>query len=130
MSQAALAEEYVDFELTGPQEEFFDSENEYTAAVAGFGSGKTEGALIKIFDNLERYPDINQAYLAPTYPLIRDIFYPKVSDFLDSLGVKHQINKSQHVIRIAGIKGLIYCRTMQDPESIVGWECGDAYYVL
>ncbi len=115
----------VDITLTEPQSEFVESTEEYIAAVAGFGSGKTDGALVKLLLSMSKYPTIDFAYLAPTYSLIRDIFYPKISGVLSDLGTAFKINKGEHIVYIEG-HGKIYCRTMMDPDSIVGWEVGDA----
>jgi len=116
----------MEINLTLPQSEFYTSQNKYVAAVAGFGSGKTEVALTRMLSNMMESPGLHQAYLAPTYPLIRDIWYPKVEDFMERLGLPYQINKSEHVIRIQGL-GKIFCRTMEKPESIIGWEVADAF---
>lgn len=114
-------------DLTVPQTEFFtDNSSEYIAAVAGFGSGKTGAAVVKILSRILAYPTINQAYMAPTYKLISDIFYPQVSQLLTDSNIKFKINKGENVIHIDGA-GLIYCRTMDDPDTIVGWECGDIF---
>jgi hypothetical protein len=111
--------------LTAPQSEFFEAKEKYVAAVAGFGSGKTQVALTKLLTNMAAAPGINQAYLAPTYPLIRDIFYPKVEEMLTELGIPFAINRSQHTVKIQGL-GTIFCRTMENPATIVGWEVADA----
>jgi len=111
--------------LTEPQSEFFTAKEKYVAAVAGFGSGKTQVALTKLLTNMAEAPGIHQAYLAPTYPLIRDIFYPKVEEMLTELGLPFAINKSQHTVKIQGL-GTIFCRTMENPSTIVGWEVADA----
>jgi hypothetical protein len=69
-------------------------------------------------------PGIDQAYLAPTYPLIRDIFYPAIDKMLPEMGLDYRVNKGEHIIHINGL-GKIYCRTMMKPELIVGWEVAD-----
>lgn len=112
-------------ELTEPQSDFFHATERYVAAVAGFGSGKTQAAVAKILSNKFLYPTIDQAYLAPTYSLIRDIFYPYMSNTLNDMGIKFKINKGEHNIYIQG-HGQIFCRTMNDPDMIVGWQAGDA----
>lgn len=111
--------------LTRPQTEFFTSPAEYVAAVAGFGSGKTQVAVYRILAGMFKYPTINYAYLAPTYPLIRDIFYPKIAEVLNDMGINFKINHSNNIVQVAGL-GQIFCRTMERPDLIVGWECGDA----
>ncbi|MCP4256859.1 MAG: terminase [Planctomycetes bacterium] len=121
-----------EMELSIPQSEFYLSESKYTAAVAGFGSGKTEVALLRMHKNFmeavecDSPGEISQAYLAPTYPLIRDIWYPKVEDFFDSLKINYTIKQDKHNVIIPGL-GKILCRTMEKPERIIGWEAADGF---
>lgn len=117
----------IDYSL--PQSDYILSGAEYCAAVAGFGSGKTKAAASKILVNKLNYPTIDQAYLAPTYSLIKSIFYPVMIELLVQSGFRPRkdfvLNKSDHEIHIQGY-GSILCRTMDDPDMIVGWEVGDA----
>ena len=115
-----------EIELTIPQTQFFTSKALYTAAVAGFGSGKTQAAVSRLMSTKLEYPTIDLAYLAPTYSLIRDIFYPYIGEILSSLDLKFNINKSEHNIYIEG-HGRILCRTMDNPDMLVGWEAGDGF---
>jgi hypothetical protein len=116
----------VDIKLTYPQTEFFEAKEKYVATVAGFGSGKTNADLIRMINNMSECPGLHQAYLAPTYSLIRDIWYPKVDEMLGDMGFKYKINKSENIVHINGL-GKVFCRTMEKPETIVGWEVGDAF---
>ena len=79
-----------------------------------------------MIQNMIQAPGIDQAYLAPTYPLIRDIFYPAIDTMLPEMGLDYSINQSKHIVDIDGL-GKIYCRTMERPEKIVGWEVADAF---
>lgn len=124
----------MEIDLSEPQSEFYLSEHKYVAAVAGFGSGKTEVALLKAYKNLVECPGLDQAYLAPTYGLIRDIWYPKVDEFLSKLGVAHVINEGKNNIVFPKLRNpktkkasTIICRTMEKPERIIGWEAADAF---
>lgn len=121
-------EEYdnVVYDLTDPQSEYFEAKEEYVGVVAGMGSGKTQTSTLKILNSVLDYPSMDFAYLAPTFSLIRDIFYPKMGEMLSGLGLRYKINKSEHIIYIED-HGQIFCKTMDNPELIVGWECGDAF---
>lgn len=112
-------------DLTTPQSDFFLSTSEYTAAVAGFGSGKTQAAISRLAATKLQYPTVDIAYLAPSYSLIRDIFYPRIAEVLNELDIYHKINKSEHNVYIQSY-GKIICRSMDNPGSLVGWEVGDA----
>jgi len=112
--------------LTKPQSEFFHATERYVAAVAGFGSGKTQAAVTRLLTTKLQYPSIDVAYLAPSYGLIRDIFFPYMSEVLSDMNIGFNINKAEHNIHIQG-HGKIICRTMERPDMIVGWQAGDAF---
>ncbi len=113
-------------DLTVPQSEFFHATERYVAAVAGFGAGKTQAAVSRLMTTKLKYPSIDVAYLAPSYGLIRDIFFPYIAEILSEMNIGFNINKSEHNVYIQG-HGKIICRTMERPDMIVGWEAGDAF---
>lgn len=116
----------MEFNLTKPQSEFNLVDKEHIAAVAGYGSGKTEGVIARIVTNLIEQKGVPQGYFAPTYGLIRDIFYPRIGDVLSDMGIKFDINKSEHHVKTYGY-GDIYCRSMERPDKIVGFEVGTSF---
>jgi hypothetical protein len=116
----------MDLILSEPQAEFFTSEAKSVAAVAGFGAGKTDIAMYRLFSTMLKTPGYSHLYLAPTFPLIRDIWYPKIEEFSDSLGISCYINRAEHTVHV-GNYGKIFCRTMEHPGRIVGFEVLDAY---
>lgn len=115
-----------DYFLTEPQSDFFHAEERYVAAVAGFGAGKTAAAVSRIMTTKLKYPTVDLAYLAPSYGLIRDIFYPYMAEILTDMNIRFNINKGEHNIYIQG-HGKIFCRTMERPDMLVGWQAGDAF---
>lgn len=116
----------MDIRLNKGQEEFVNAYDEAVALVAGYGSGKTQVALIKMISQMLEYPKADMAYFAPTYQLINDIWYPKVEEFCNNLGLGFKIDKARDIIRVSGA-GKIYCRTMNKPENIIGFEAVSAY---
>ncbi|KZQ08379.1 hypothetical protein A3N51_15515 [Enterobacter kobei] len=62
--------------LNIPQASFLAMQHNFKAYVAGFGSGKIWVGCGGICKGMWEHPKINQGYFAPTYPQIRDIFYP------------------------------------------------------
>ena len=126
----SVAEEAVsnvlETRLTKPQTRIYTSTAKYTCGVAGMGSGKSEAAIKRILTTKMMYPNIDLAYLAPTYQLISDIFYPRMEEALTAMGLMYRINKKENVISILG-HGKVYCRSMDKPEYIIGWEVGDAF---
>ena len=108
---------------TKPQTALVNSTAKFPAMVAGFGAGKTQAltyrALRLIFSN-----GGDVAYYLPNYPLVRTIAYPRFQAALDDLGVPYELNRSEHVLRVNN-KQIIF-RTMENPDTIVGYEVGDS----
>jgi PBSX family phage terminase large subunit len=115
--------------LNKPQAEFLALPNKFRAFVAGFGSGKTWVGCSAICKHFYEWPKINQGYFAPSYPLIRDIFYPTISEVAESMGLRAKVKKGDHEVEIysgSRYRGQIYCRSMDDPANIVGFKIGNA----
>lgn len=109
----------------GGQSDLFVSDAPSVAVIAGFGSGKTHAVWMKIFNWMNEFPDVSHGYFAPTYALIRDIFVPVVTEFCADNGIACEFRKSESKMYVQGYKP-IYCRSMQNPETIVGFEIGNA----
>lgn len=114
----------IDLVLTEPQEDFVFSDAAFPLFVGGFGAGKSE-ALIKrsILQKLQ-YPTLNQGYFAPTFDLISLIAWDRYQAILSDWGIPFKPNKSDRVIEVMGM-GKIICRSMEKPDSIVGFETAD-----
>lgn len=113
-------------QLSLPQCDMIQSKAKSVACVAGFGSGKTDIALDTCLTTMRQNPGNDMLYLAPTFPLIKDIWYPKVEDFMFDNKMKYSINRGDNVININGL-GKIFCRTMEHPGRIIGFEVLDAF---
>ncbi|MGT2495016.1 terminase large subunit domain-containing protein [Cupriavidus basilensis] len=50
-------------------------------------SGKTWVGCTSICQHFWQWPKINQGYFAPTYPQIRDIFYPTMDEVAATMGL-------------------------------------------
>jgi len=116
----------MEINLTEPQSEFFHSTAKATCAVAGFGSGKTDVAMFRMISSAIQYPTGDWLYAAPTIPLIRDILWSKLSQFLPRIGLAYTINKSESIVYLHGL-GKIFCRSMDNPDRLVGFEVVDAF---
>ncbi len=115
--------------LNVPQARFLAMPHKFKAYVAGFGSGKTWVGCGGICKGMWEHPKINQGYFAPTYPQIRDIFYPTVEEVAFDWGLKVQINESNKEVHFyAGrqYRGTTICRSMEKPATIVGFKIGNA----
>lgn len=110
--------------LTYPQSVSFYAREENIANVAGFGSGKTKGAVVQAFDDLLEYPGIPVGYAAPTYGDVESIWYPAIKSHCEEHGYSYSINKKERVITLHGL-GNIVCRSLTNPDKIAGFEVGD-----
>lgn len=107
--------------LLAHQEEFVFSNTKHTILVAGFGSGKTEGAITKaVIKLLTTSPKLNIGYYLPNYPLINDIAVPRFQQFFDDNNIKYKYNSTDKVFTTQ--YGKILLRNMTKPETIVGYE--------
>ncbi|WP_232203064.1 phage terminase large subunit [Neisseria shayeganii] len=103
--------------------------HKFRAYVAGYGSGKTWVGCDSLMIHCLRYPKINAGYFAPTYPQIRDIFYPTVEEVAFDCGLSvsiNQSNKEVHVYSGSRYRSTVICRSMDNPASIVGFKIGHA----
>lgn len=112
--------------LTESQGDFFESKHRNSAFVGGYGSGKTFVGILKIVTEKLRLPGTNMAYYMPTYPLIRDVAFPRISEVFDELGIKYNLNKSDK--EFITDYGSIIMRSMDNPSLIVGYEV--AYSII
>lgn len=115
--------------LTRPQAAFLQLPHKFRAYVGGFGSGKTWVGSTAICEGFWKHPKVNQGYFAPSYPQIRDIFYPTIEEVAFEMGLRidiNQGNKEVHFFEGKKYRGTTICRSMDKPESIVGFKIGNA----
>lgn len=115
--------------LNVPQASFLAMPHKFRAYVAGFGSGKTWVGCGGLMQHFWEYPRINAGYFAPTYPQIRDIFYPTVEEVARDWGLRCDIvesNKEVHIYEGRRYRGTVICRSMEKPETIIGFKIGKA----
>lgn len=119
----------IDFDLNVPQSEFLQLPHKFKAYVAGFGSGKTFVGCAGIAAHFWQWPGINQGYFAPTYPQIRDIFYPTIEEVCFAMGLRTKLKVADHEVEVyegRRYRGTVICRSMEKPETIVGFKIGHA----
>ena len=113
--------------LNQPQAEFLQLPHKFRAFVGGFGSGKTWVGCGSLCRHAWEFPRIPTGYFAPSYPQIRDIFYPTIEEVAFDWGLRAQINQSNKEVHLyAGrqYRGTAICRSMDNPASIVGFKIG------
>src|SRR3990167_6053510 len=115
--------------LNVPQAEFIQLPHKFRAFVAGFGSGKTWVGCSALCRHFMEWPGVNAGYFAPTYPQIRDIFYPTIDEVAFDWGLKTKVNQANHEVHLYGgrrYRGTVICRSMEKPQTIVGFKIGHA----
>lgn len=116
--------------LNAPQDIFLNKLNtKYRAFVGGFGSSKTFSGCLDLLIFASNNPKTRQGYFAPTYPDVRDIFYPTIEEAAHLMGFTVDIkvgNKEVHLYRGRLYYGTIICRSMDNPSSIVGFKIARA----
>ncbi|MFA5323518.1 MAG: terminase family protein, partial [Smithella sp.] len=93
------------------------------------GSGKTwvEGQAECI--HYWQWPKVNQGYFAPTYSIIRDIYYPTIEEVAFSMGLNVDVKQGNHEVHFysgRAFRGTTICRSLDHPQSIVGFKIGRA----
>lgn len=115
--------------LNGPQAQFLALPHKFRAFVAGFGSGKTWVGSAGLCQHAWEFPRVNAGYFAPSYPMIRDIFYPTIEEVAEDWGLSARVKKADHEVAIYNgrtYRTTIICRSMDDPAKIVGFKIGKA----
>jgi hypothetical protein len=115
--------------LNAPQARFVALDKKFKALVAGFGTGKTWAGCADLCRHAYEWPGVNAGYFAPTYPMIRDIFFPTIEEVAADWGLDVQINESNkevHFYSSGQYRTTVICRSMEKPGSIVGFKIGKA----
>lgn len=116
--------------LNRPQAEFLALDRKYKALISGFGVGKTWAGCAEAMKSAWELPRVHLGYFAPTYPMIRDIFYPTIEEVAPDWGLRVRINESRHEVHVYNGKTYrttIICRSMENPGEIVGFKIGHAH---
>lgn len=89
--------------------------------VAGYGSGKSYILVYNVVRDVLLFPGCKVGVYAPTHDLLSLNLIPAIENYLDSRGIKHQHNKSDHIISLPGERKIIF-RSMDNPARIVAYE--------
>lgn len=115
--------------LNVPQANFLRMENKFRGFVAGFGSGKTWVGCAALCKHVWEWPRIDSGYFAPTYPQIRDIFFPTIEEVAFDWGLKVKTKESDKEVEFYSggqYRSTTICRSMEKPQTIVGFKIGHA----
>jgi len=112
-----------------PQGRFLPMPQKFRAFIGGFGSSKTYTGCMVMCRHFLEHPGINQGYFAPTFPQIRDIFYPTIEEVAFSFGLSIEIKQTAHEVDFYSgrvYRGTTICRSMDKPQNIIGFKIGHA----
>ena len=115
--------------LNVPQADFLQLPHKFRGFVAGFGSGKTWVGCAALCKHVWEWPGINSGYFAPTYPQIRDIFFPTIEEVAFDWGLKVKTKESDKEVEFYSggqYRSTTICRSMEKPQTIVGFKIGHA----
>lgn len=115
------------FDVHKPQADFLALRTKFRAFVGGYGSGKTFIGCTGIVQHALTFPGIPQAYFAPTFSQIRNIFYPSIEEVADKFELSVVVKIGVHEVNIldgSEILSNIKCLSMERPEQIVGFKIG------
>lgn len=115
--------------LNEPQAKFLALPHKFRAYVAGFGAGKTWAICAGACKHYWEHPKAHRGYFAPTYPQIRDIYYPTIEEVAHDWGLRvkiAEVNKEVHFYSGRQYRGTTICRSMEKPDSIVGFKVARA----
>lgn len=116
--------------LSYPQHVFLNGlSSKFRGFIGGFGSGKTFVGCLDLLIFAGKHPKSVQGYFGKNYPSIRDVFYPTFEEAAHLLGFTVKIrvtNKEIDLYRNGIYYGMVICRSMDDPSSIIGFKIARA----
>lgn len=110
-------------EISRPQHDFIFSDHAHPAMFGGFGSGKSEALIIRLVTLMESDLGVNVGHYFPSYKLAKRRGLSGVKRYLDRLGHKYTVNKSDLTVTVHTLNdGIYYLDTYHDPDAIVSYE--------
>jgi len=113
--------------ISEPQHIFLNElDTKFRAYVGGYGSGKTYVGCLDLLIFGNRHKNVVQGYFGPTYPSIRDIFYPTIQEAAETMKIRCVVKTSDKEVILVNRRGKefgsIICRSMDRPDSIIGFK--------
>ncbi|MBL4656268.1 MAG: terminase [Bacteroidia bacterium] len=112
---------FVKHKLTIPQSIFYQLTCANPLFIGGYGSGKTYIKIQCAIRDLTQFSSGNVALYDPTYDQIALNTAPRMEEELTNLNLPYKYNKNDKIIRTEDHGDIIF-RSMNNPESIVGYE--------
>ena len=112
-----------------PQGRLLPMPQKFRAFIGGFGSSKTFTGCMAMCKHFWEFPGVNQGYFAPTFSMIRDIFYPTIEEVAFTFGLNVEIKLGVREVSFYSgrqYRGTTICRSMDKPGNIIGFKIGHA----
>ena len=115
--------------LNRPQGAFTKLPQKFRGFVGGYGSGKTWVGCHELVQHFKEHARVPAGYFGASYPQIRDIFYPTMDEVATAHGFTTRVKSADKEVELYHGRryyGTIICRSMERPESIIGFKIGRA----
>ena len=109
------------------QHAFVASAATFPAFVGGYSSGKTQALCVRLVERL--CGGVTLAYYMPTYALIRELGIPRLLGVLQGVApaIRPVVNYQAWSVTVPQYGRVIF-RSMDAPESIIGYEVADSFF--
>lgn len=108
-------------ELSQPQTDFVLAGEPYPLFCGGFGSGKSLTMSVCVGMDLDLAPGVKIGAYAPTFDLLSLITVPYIKELLYKSDIPFKYDNQKKIFFLSE-KRQIICRSMENPERIVGYE--------
>lgn len=108
----------------GAQRDFLRSAERYPALIGGQGSGKTWGGAAKLVKDHLQWAGTDSMGIEPTFPNLRQIMIPALTDALDHCHIEHKLNLQTMEIATPALGSKIILHSAYAAEAITGFEVG------
>jgi len=110
----------IDYVPLPSQRRFHDSRARFKGFSGPIGSGKSQALCQEAIRLSYLNPGRQGLVGAPTYPMLRDATLTSFLEVLASNGIRHELSKSELVLRLGDTGSRIYFRAVDDFERLRG----------
>ena len=106
----------INWKLTGPQWEFFNSPAKFKAFISGIGAGKTAiGWMCSLTEAFTQEGSLG-LIVAPTYPLIRDVIWREMDNWIPKEAIE-KFSESKKLLEFTNGSEILF-RSADNPRHI------------
>ncbi|HXP87504.1 MAG TPA: terminase family protein [Bryobacteraceae bacterium] len=122
MDRAAtgIVEREIGYAALPSQKRFHDSGARFKGFSGPIGSGKSQALCREAIKLAYVNPGRTGLIGAPTFPMLRDATLMALYEALEGLGISHEVNKAENLVRIRETKSRILFRAVEEFERLRG----------